>query len=34
MKKVLVVDDDPVNRMVLEELLDDGPYELEMAESG
>ncbi len=34
MKKVLVVDDDPVNRMVLEELLDDEPYGVEMAESG
>ncbi len=34
MNKVLVVDDDPVNRMVLEELLDDEPYELETAESG
>ncbi len=34
MKKILVVDDDPVNRMVLEELLEDQPYQVKMAESG
>ena len=32
--KILVVDDDPINRMVLEELLEDEPYVLAMAESG
>ena len=32
--KILVVDDDPINRMVLEELLEDEPYVVAMAESG